>query len=292
MSEKILAEIITYDPDIDILKENIEATIEQVDKLLVFDNGSQNYEQIMELADLCDKDRVLVISNEENLGVAKALAYGVNFAKTQGYAYLLTLDQDTVIAENAVAVLSDAMQQDDMLALVGCGDIYELNEEFKLKDNGQIEYQNEIITAGSLFRVKVADVIGNYNEDLFIDWVDNEFCYRMISAGFKVGKHGGAGMKHRMGEPQIRRFLWKEIYVLNYSPKRLYYIYRNGRYCLKKYGKLIPARRRFVLYIKLPLTILLYEKEKCRKLKALLRGRANGEKMLHGNAIPFEKAKI
>ena len=45
---KILCGIITYNPSIQRLTENIEAVINQTDHVLIFDNGSMNSSQINE----------------------------------------------------------------------------------------------------------------------------------------------------------------------------------------------------------------------------------------------------
>ena len=44
--KKYLAGIVTFNPDIERLNENISAIINQVDKVVVVDNGSENADDI------------------------------------------------------------------------------------------------------------------------------------------------------------------------------------------------------------------------------------------------------
>ena len=43
--KKICAGIVLYNPEIDLLKKNIEAIADQVDCIYLFDNGSKNHER-------------------------------------------------------------------------------------------------------------------------------------------------------------------------------------------------------------------------------------------------------
>ena len=80
---KILAGITIYNPNIDRLKENIEAIFLQVEEVVCVDNGSDNYEHIKQLL-LLDYPEVVVIQNKKNLGVAKALNQMFEYAKENG----------------------------------------------------------------------------------------------------------------------------------------------------------------------------------------------------------------
>lgn len=44
----VMAQIITYNPDMDILRENVRSIISQVDALLIYDNGSANIKAVVE----------------------------------------------------------------------------------------------------------------------------------------------------------------------------------------------------------------------------------------------------
>ena len=48
---KILAQIITYNPEIKLLQKNIESILHQVDNVLIYDNGSANIKEFGKYAE-------------------------------------------------------------------------------------------------------------------------------------------------------------------------------------------------------------------------------------------------
>mgnify|MGYP003311394843 CR=1 FL=1 len=68
----IMAGIVLYNPEKKRLKENIDAIINQVDKIVLVDNGS---DLTLDTKDFFGEasDKVVLIRNSENKGIAKAL---------------------------------------------------------------------------------------------------------------------------------------------------------------------------------------------------------------------------
>ena len=46
MNYKLGAGIVLYNPEVELLKKNVDALYNQVDKLLLYDNGSSNYQEV------------------------------------------------------------------------------------------------------------------------------------------------------------------------------------------------------------------------------------------------------
>ena len=68
---KVLAGIITYNPNINRLIENVEAIIDQCNECVICDNGSGNITDIIDA--FKEERRVNFIRNKENKGIAKAI---------------------------------------------------------------------------------------------------------------------------------------------------------------------------------------------------------------------------
>jgi rhamnosyltransferase len=86
--------MITYNPET-ITIENIHKLLFQSEKIVIVDNGSSN-EVIYEVIRTFQNDeRVEIILNEDNLGIAAALNIGVRRAIEMEYAWLATFDQDS-----------------------------------------------------------------------------------------------------------------------------------------------------------------------------------------------------
>ena len=94
---KIAAGIVTYNPDIDRLRENVEAVLPQVEYLYIIDNNSGNFS---DWKNIFDENKVGLTKLNLNVGIAKALNILMDKAGNDGYEWVLTLDDDSVIAEN------------------------------------------------------------------------------------------------------------------------------------------------------------------------------------------------
>lgn len=286
---KIYAEIVTYNPDIMVLEENILSVKPQVDKVIVYDNGSDNF---ADFEDILKTNNCFVVKNAANNGIAEALAYGIDLAHEEGADYVYALDHDTVSNSDVIQKLLYEVQKDPQIAMIGCGKEIGLQEPFDANYEGECEYVKQIVTAGSLINVACAVKVGNYNRDMFIDWVDVEMCYRLMTAGYKIAVHRGAVMKHLVGEPTKRMFMGREYTLYNYSPFRVYHIFRNGFYILKKYKNIdLTYRQKSWIYYRWPLLIVLFEKNKVAKARAIIKGFINGRKMVKtGQVITYEQA--
>lgn len=270
----ILGTITTYNPEMDLLEQNINAVIGQVDKLLVYENGSENRAEIVSL---CKGKGIEVILNEENEGVAGPLYDGVEYAKKNGYEFIFTLDQDSVVSDGMVQKLAEILRGNGKIAMV-CGTrVLASSPECTVSDD-YCAPVNSLITSGTLGKVDIIYEVGNYLRELFIDGVDNEICYRLKKRGYFIYSCG-VKYQHCIGNPIRHRLLSKTFYVLNYSPFRVYYTWRNCYviFRLYKHEKYIKGLKRHIRHSFIK--ILLWEKGRTAKLKAMRSGKRDSKKL-------------
>src|SRR4051812_23363158 len=91
MSVNVVAVIVTYQPDLALLRE-IPAVAPQVSRVLVVDNGSTGNL----ICSAGSHEKVEVISLHTNLGVATAHNVGIRRASKEGASHVLLLDQDSL----------------------------------------------------------------------------------------------------------------------------------------------------------------------------------------------------
>lgn len=271
MEDKVLATITTYNPELDLLERNIDAVVNQVDKLIVYENASNNREEIVAL---CENKGVELILNDKNYGVAGPLHDGLEYAVDNGYSYILTLDQDSVSSEGMAEALLSLIKTDDKLAIVAAQPVMIVNG-VTVSEYKENHYVDDVITSGALADVAKLKEIGGYMPEMFIDWVDTEICFRVISKGYKI-MQSIVPITHTFGEPVRRKFLWKWCIVTNYSPFRCYYIARNSAFCAKIYKDLLSKRRSKYL-LKTRVKIIFFEANKREKLKALSKGKKDAK---------------
>lgn len=276
----VAAVIITYNVENDF-KERINKLKGKVDEIIVVDNGSKA-ETINMLKEL--EKEVTVIYLEDNKGIASALNKGIKYSIEKGYNWILTLDHDSIITDNMIKNMltcyeglnNELKEKVAMLVPVHVEEKeYQngsnINEE---KDsNSYIEVLTEI-TSGALTKAEIYKNVGMYDEKLFIDLVDHDYCLYLNKKGFKIIQVNNATLIHNLGESVKKSVLGLKMIPTNHSPLRRYYMSRNRHYIWDKYKEDFPSwvltdKRRFITE---NLKIVLFEDNKIEKFKYIKKG--------------------
>lgn len=258
--------IVTYHPSISRLKENVNSVIEETEKIFIADNGSSNIAEIRLIAD-ADK-RIRLIELGENMGIATALNALCRAAEQEGYGWLLTLDEDSVMAEGFLSRYDDLQGHDE--AGIICCRVEDRNygRMYNSPDNGW-EYIERTITSGSMMRLSAWRACGGFDEKLFIDGVDFDYCMTLKEHGYRIMRTNDTYILHEVGHGRHTRLFGHNALVMNHSRVRLYYIARNYLYIGHKHNCIRHWRREVLKRI---LVVLLYEDCKCAKIKSMLSG--------------------
>ena len=67
-----------------------------------------------------------------------------------------------------------------------------------------------VITSGSLLRIEAWDDCGRFDEALFIDYVDTDFCLKCLARGWQIAVSAGGRMTHQLGSRERRRIVVTE----------------------------------------------------------------------------------
>lgn len=230
----VAALIITYNPDTDRLRANVEAVRSQVSKVVIVDNASCNVNEIRSLLEDYGCD---ALYQSENVGIARALNEGMKYLSTEGYERVLTLDQDSVIGENLVNELMTCALSDNKCA-IACPDInYEGWTQKKQSHKQKYQEVKACMTSASLTSIRCWKEAGGYDESYFIDFVDNEFCMKLRLAGFKVIRNHDVVLSHMLGESGELNLVFARIPYSHHAPLRYYYMTRNNIAFVDKYRK-------------------------------------------------------
>lgn len=265
LKNNILAVIVTFNPDIKRLKENVESLKNQVENILIVDNNSNN---ISIIESIVNENNLKIKKISKNLGIAAALNKGLYFAKFNKMEYILTMDQDSIATENMVKNLLKGFSRRD-IAIVSPS-IIDLNYKEYSTEKISEKYKEKdwTITSGSLNLIEPLIKIGGFKEELFIDLVDTEVCLRLRRNKYLVFLSRDALLYHELGESKVKYFLGIKFIVTNHSPFRIFYIFRNSIYINKTFY--IRDKKKYMkLYLKLMkkiICIILYEKGKKIKL--------------------------
>lgn len=238
----IIAVVVTYNPSFEVLSRLLVSTSSQVGRLFIVDNGSQCADGVKQLVStILNAD---FTGLPQNFGIAYAQNVGIRLAYEHNAEYVLTLDQDSVPEPGMVKKLSavfDQVQGSERIAAVGpllLDESTSLALPFFSYRNGrkqritptvggEILNVECLVSSGTLLAMRAIVEVGLLREELFISYVDVEWCLRARSHGFQVLGCCAATMTHNLGERRLKigRYL-----IPLHSPLRHYYVFRSGVY--------------------------------------------------------------
>ncbi len=275
-SPLICAVIVLYFPD-DGFKNRLHCIVKQVDAVVIVDN-SANAES-MHFLDEFVEQRIHLLSNDSNQGIATALNQGVQFAGEHGYQWTVLLDQDTEPMEGMCRELLDLYQdccKSGGKALVGANFINGLGKVQVSCGESVVPWIRQItlITSGTLLSLDVYKIIGSFRDEFFIDAVDYDYCLRAREKGIHVVLSCDPLMRHTIGIQTSHNLPWKKTAVSNHSAMRRYYMARNNLVLAHEYWFKEPTwvLKRLSYLIKTMVLIACFEDNKMSKLSAVIAG--------------------
>lgn len=276
---KIGSVIVLYNPDDKLVGECLDSIIPQVDEVCVVDNSTSSH--VLPLTGYGSK--VYYKALGKNIGIAAAQNIGIRYLAEKGCDFIVFSDQDSSSPHDLVEKLVRAymiLSRDTDIACVGpmpinrktgCPYIYK-NCIISENTVSGIPYycMHSILSSYSLVPLSNFSVVGNMDEGLFIDFVDDDWCWRAKAF------HGKSSVMlqdvtihHELGVSS--RFMGRQISVS--SPFRIYYQTRNLLWmCRKSY---VPTYWKRMNLVKLMIKLVYYSAFSDNRLKYIGR-------MFHG----------
>lgn len=288
----IFAIIITYNPTLTDLHNAISSLLPQVKKIIIVDNGSTNID------DFSFPAKVELIKLNENEGIAKATNIGLKRAIELKADFVITSDQDSVYPDDYVYNFFKAYSEYDEKSIAAYVPVfYEKNSNSvkpvymkkhgfikKIQQKKDSQFVCQAIASGMIIKVSSLQTVGFMNEDLFIDSVDFEWCWKVAYCGKKILSVRNLKLTHSLGDNNVK-ILNKDI--SSHSLQRYYYITRNTAY-LSFHCSYISFSVKFQLFIKAILYILGYtvlSKKHFKTFNLLKNAFKNGKKRNLGKSL-------
>lgn len=280
----ICAGIITYNPTLTDVSTCLEALCNQVERVIIVDNASKNVKSLQEI--VSKYANVTLVKNSQNIGFAKALTQVFEWAKSQGFNWVLTLNDDSVVPSNMIGEYKKILENQGNLVNqknAKNSKIAIVCSLLKNRLDGTILHskchEDECITSGSLTSVEAWQEIGGFDEWLEIDGVDFDFSRRLVRAGWKIVECQNVIMEHQIGKARSINLIIKHPIVWNHNANRKYYIARNMQVVDYKmgtysYAKSLRAVVRDMIFV------ALWEKNKFAKIHAMIRGFKDGQQKI------------
>jgi rhamnosyltransferase len=232
--------MVTYRPNVEVLSKALNSIKDQVQKIIIVDNTENGFD--FDQLQLFDKYDVEIIKLYDNNGIAKAQNIGIKLAIEEGAEYVMLSDQDSEYPLNYVEDMVEAFlycsSNNSTVAAIGpsykdlnrCNnrEPFIISERFlnkKLYAECGYIIVTRLIATGMIIPIEIFKLVGTFEEDLFIDWVDFEWCWRARSMGYKIIGNANVVITHTVGDKKAGKFGFKEYSI--HSPTRSYYTIRN-----------------------------------------------------------------
>lgn len=231
---KLASVVILFNPDAGII-DRVRSYYSLTDKLFVFDNSAtSNRALFYELS-------VEFIEFGQNKGIAEALNYVAGLAFAQGYDWLLTMDQDSSFSDDKLsAYISCLKKATEETGMMGANPgYYQVGAD---ADDCYRQPIDSVITSGSFLSLKAWRHTGFFDNNLFIDEIDHEYCYRLQNHGYKVYLLPHVLFSHQIGREETAGYagqLFRKKRAIH-SPERVYYMVRNYLYVRSLYKNRFP----------------------------------------------------
>ncbi|GFO56565.1 glycosyl transferase [Geomonas sp. Red276] len=264
-SYRVAAVVVLYRPTQEVA-DNLRSYLGEVETLFVVDNSDDA--AFASIADSLGAN-VRYLPNHANLGIATALNRGAEKAREAGCDFLLTMDQDSKAEPGMIAEMIGCLETMDATQ-VGMLSPFHVTKSGHTPGSERCQEVMTPMTSGCLLNLRAYETVGPFLDKLFIDFVDNEYCLRLRSRGYRVLRANGARLLHSVGETKK----YGPFIATNHSPLRRYYKTRNRFLVFTMYLRHFPGHCLFdlVRLAKETGSIILFEDEKLKKLSMMWRG--------------------
>jgi GT2 family glycosyltransferase len=186
----------------------------------------------------------------ENLGFTGGCNRGLTRAMELGADYIFLLNNDTIVAGQAIEQLVQAMEPmpevgqasavllypgaEKRIQFIHCRVFRETTRQERLHENELLSDAHRRIhdvdfvpACAVMFRPQALKTVGFFDETLFTNWEDYDLCCRLVDSGWRIITVGTAEVVHAHGQTTGRT-----------SPFITYLFTRNRLICLFRYGRL------------------------------------------------------
>jgi len=234
-NEKLLAGcVVLYNPDRSVVK-NIASYLDFVNVLYVVDNSDTIDGDLIN--DLCLLSTTVIhLPQNENIGIASALNLSAQLAINEKYNWLLTMDQDSYFHGPEFFKMRTGIILNDKVGLMAASYTLEY-DRWQKEYSGEFNEIHFAITSGNIINLKAWAEAGGFEDKLFIDEVDHDYCLKLRQRGYKILISREIVMGHQIGEFYPNDLNGQAVNKKRtfHRPLRYYYMSRNVLYLCRKY---------------------------------------------------------
>ena len=162
-----------------------------------------NSQFTVSFADSLRSSDILISGSGHNVGLSVAYNHIFNYAISHNFDFVLLLDQDSCVDNHTLHTFKNfsfkflSSSRDNEAGIISISPLYSHSEYSSYLRNSDfcsddtsftVVSERFNINSCSIVPVKLWQSVGGYDEDLFVDRVDLDFCDRLTLNNFKVCK--------------------------------------------------------------------------------------------------------
>ncbi len=297
MRDPLAAVIVRFNPPPGF-DQRVAHTAAQCDFTVVVDNGS-SHAWSPDPAHLPASESLHQLHNAGNLGIATALNQGIRYAARRGARSVFLLDHDSTPLPGCVGRLQRTLRQhDDMPVAAAVPRIRYGHPDIRCRwpatsgSGHSVRFRfvygarvtqpvpvDLAISSGMLLDVEHWQRLGGFDENLFIDLVDTDYCLRARRQGLRILAEPRAIVQHSLGDVEKRTLFGRMVaYPTHHNALRHYYISRNRIALIRRHAQRFPS---WFVYetlgaAKLITKVVAFEQDRRDKVAATLVGTWHG----------------
>ncbi|KFX17198.1 hypothetical protein KP17_05685 [Pectobacterium parvum] len=274
-SSKLLGCVVTFNPD--DITDALVSLSNKVSHLLIVENSNNTSLDL-------NKNNISILFNFNKGGIAGALNKALEYGRVHGFDFLILFDQDSIIEEEIISKLMSSLIQKN-LSIIGPryrnsatkqpGFFYldKFGIPFpKWVDNSiGLKKSFFIINSGTIMNLKKIPANVIYEEGLFVDCVDMDFCLTLRCQGIQCFIDTDVEMLHGLGN---RNQVSSKLEPTNYNTERYSNLAKSKFFLWKKWFLKFPlfVILDFLIFLLEIVRIALFSKRKKESLIAIASG--------------------
>lgn len=222
--------VVLYNPSEDEIK-NINTYISSVDYAVIIDNSKKDNKDLIDSI-ISDRKKVQYYSEHKNLGLCKGLNIGIDILRNNSCEWAVLFDADSKLGSDIFSVYKEAINKfkNVKVAVFAPVHIFDRSKNKPYKGYKAVPWS---MTSGWLINIEIFQKQQGFFEELFVDGLDMDYCFKSHENGYEVIECGEAIINHKPA-------MTKSVCGFKYgsaSPYRYYMQARQLIWCWKRYHK-------------------------------------------------------
>lgn len=211
----ILIEFNTPDVTIECLK-TVDKYLGRNCKVFIYDNSKEKSLSLLNFINSSNLETEYHW-NGKNIGFAVGCNLGMKNAFNQGFEFAMLLNNDTLLVDSSPLDSIKFFENNPNLAIVGIVNYFENNPSliwqsgknfnglkfgFKsaIMSNGKLTYCDYVPGSSFIYRTRINEEIGFFDENYFAYYEEIDFCYRVKQRGYEIAFINDSRILHKVGE--------------------------------------------------------------------------------------------